>query len=699
MTRTVTLLIVLLAVAPLAGAQDSPIRWGDLSDAEKAISDWPGDPDASAIVLGDVGLAEVEFEGGTGQPRYTLRRHLRVKVLNEGGYDMGEFSMRYHEDSRVRRVRGQTFVPEGDGFRRVELEERDVLDEHVGDETRELRFSMPALTPGAIFEIEYTYTTDGITVIRPWLFQSSEPTLVSEYRFETPVYFDYVALRQGSRVETHPTETLTRFRENLTQQRWTARDVPALREEPFTTTEADYIERVSLQLSRFNRPGGGWDNVLSSWPDVAQDLRRNDYFGRRMRGSRRLRAIAERAEGTVQEKAEALYDIVRTEFVWDGRGGSIFVERDLDDVAESKTGTEAELTMLLLTLYEEAGVPARPVVLSGRSNGRAITEYPILRQFDTMLALVEVPGEAPQLVAPTSPHRPYGEVPVDALNGQAWVVDDESPTWIAFDPVAGTSTTTLARGTLTEDGDFSGTLDLRFTGYDATHLRERLAEAESESPSASGAAVGEATDAEEGAEIETVSVSGEVGEPFMVEATFRAPLAEVVGDEMYVVPYVAMQMDENPFERETREFPVDYAYPRTRTYVADITLPEGWAAIDLPDPMQLSIPSGKVSYLRFIGERPGGVQVRAVLNIIGAQVEPDEYPSLRRLYDEIVAAESEALVIALQAADPLPVADGPETEGGDAEAEAGTDGTEEPGDEAAEDDPTEDDSTDGDDDL
>ena len=645
MARFIALLAALVVAAPLAEAQDPPIRWGRISDAEKALDAWPDDPDAAAVVLGDVGFGEIDIPRSGADIVYRLRRHRRVKMLSEEGYGLGEFSLYYPASARVRGVKGQTFVPGAGGdWERVELSGRDVFDERVDDDTRQIRFSMPGLAPGAIVEFEYTYETDNITVPPTWYFQSEEPTLVSELRLTTPEFFDYVSLSQGPHVAAHAPANASNLDYEATAYRWTAEDVPALRDEPYTTTEADYVERVAFQLRRFNPPGGFPQNILSSWETVAEELRDNEYFGGRSRRNRRVDELAASVVGTVGEKALALYDLVRTEFVWNGESGGIYADRDLDAVVETRTGSAAELTHLLLDLYQEAGVPATPVILSGRSNGRAIPQYPILRQFDTILVLVQVPGEDPQLVSPTSPHRPYGEVPVDALNSDAWLVDYQAPQWITFLAPANTATTTLVRGALGADGAFAGDLQLRLAGYDATDARERLAEAASSA--ASGEAVSEAADAEDDVEIVTVSVSGEVGEPLSVEARFSAPGAEVVGDEMYLVPFVAMQLDENPFQRETRAFPVDYAYPSTRTYVADIDLPEGWEAIDLPDPVQLVLPSRRLSYQRVVGARPGGVQLRAVLTIRGAQIEPDEYQALRELYDEVVAIESEALVIA-----------------------------------------------------
>jgi len=216
---------------------------------------------------------------------------------------------------------------------------------------------------------------------------------------------------------------------------------------------------------------------------------------------------------------------------------------------------------------------------------------------------------------------------------------------------------------LAEDGALEGTLQLRLNGYHAFDMREKLDAAESESSSAASDAVEDTADAEDDVEVEIVEITGEdePDEPLGVEATFVAPPAEVVGDEMYLTPFLAMQMEENPFERETRTFPVDFAYPFTRTYVADIEVPAGWEAIDLPFPVQLTIPSRAVSYQRLISFENGRLQLRAVLTVNRARVEPAEYPALRHLYDEIVATEAEAVVIARSdeapAAMPAPEAD------------------------------------------
>ena len=656
-----TALVLLLLLVPLAAAaQEAPIRWGRITDAEVALDSVAGDPDASAVVLGDVGFAEVRLSSSQEDFEFRVRRHQRVKVFKEAGYKLGEYAIRFSESSDVRGIKGQTFVPEpGGGMRRVELEGRSIVEDEVSDGVREVRFSMPALAPGAIFEVEYTLDSENILVPPVWYFQSSEPTLVSEYRFEIPEFFGYVHYTQGV-VETAAPKGVRARNWEAAEHRWTARDVPALREEPYMTTPEDYVAKIETQLSQTSFPGQPVRPVLSSWAKVAEELTDHGEFGRRLRRNRRVEALAGTASGTDADKARALYDLVRTGYVWNEEGG-IFADRDLDAVVEARGGSAAELNLLLLALLREADVKATPVLVSTRQNGRPLQQYPILSQFDHVLVLVEPEGGELALLDATDPHQPYGRLPADALSGQGWLADPARPEWFSFDPPSDTATLTMVRGALHDDGRVDGTLTLRLNGYDARNLRARLAREAADAPAAAAAeaaeeAAAEAADAADAVDIETVLVKNldDVYAPVDVESTFSTAAGDVVGDEIYLTPFVVMRLDENPFERPSRAFAVDFPYPFTRTYVAEIALPEGAEVADLPAPVSMTIPSGAVSYQRMIGTIPGAVQLRAVLRVAQAQVRPEEYGALRQLYDEIVATESEALVVARAAAPAAP---------------------------------------------
>ena len=638
---------VLLALAPAASAQAASIRWGKLSPAELAMNEAPGDPDATAIVLADIGEDELQplRQGGM---RFTRRRHRRVKVLSEAGYAEGEFSFRYSGDSKVSGIRAHTLVPQPNGdVKAVEVGRRDIFREEVRDGVQEVSFTMPALAPGVVFEVEFTYESDNFVALPPWYFQSRQPTLVSEYHVTSPDFLEYVVLAQGDvSAESRPVE---RMHGNATERVWRARDVPALREEPYTTTYEDYTTRVELQLSRIAVPGDFVRPILTSWPEVAESLSENESFGGRVATSRLRRAQVEGLTGTRDEKMRAAYDMIRTGYTSTGSGG-IFAARDLNDVVETKSGTDAELTLLLAALLKDLDVPIHLAVLSTRSNGRPVELYPIVSQFNRAVVLAEEEGGAWVTLDPTDRNRAFGMLPVESLNDRLWITTPSSANWIDVPLAATTSTTSYVTGTLGDDGSLSGTIQLRLAGYDAERARDRMLAEAADAPSqaaASAEAVAEATDADDGVTILDVTVRDldDVDKPLAMSAAFAASAGERIGDEIYVSPFVLMQLDENPFERPTRSFPVDFAYPFTRTYTASLTLPDGFVPAEETPQIQMTIPSRAVSYVRTVGVQDGTLVVRATLSVSQAQVAPEEYPALRKLYNEIVAAEAEAVVL------------------------------------------------------
>ena len=251
---------------------------------------------------------------------------------------------------------------------------------------------------------------------------------------------------------------------------------------------------------------------------------------------------------------------------------------------------------------------------------------------------------------PTDRHRPLGVLPVVALNGRAWIATPGATGWVDVPPTTGTSTTSFVQGTLSENGALGGTVQIKLTGYDAESARDRMASAAADAPALAAAqaeAAADAADADDGVTIETVAVSGmdDIEAPLTMEATFSGSAGEAIAGDLYLTPFVLMQLDENPFERPTRSFPVDFAYPFERSYTAAITLPPGYVPDDMPETMRLTIPSRAVSYMRIAAVDGDQLSVRAVLKVDRARIEPAEYPALRRLYDEIVAAEAEAIVL------------------------------------------------------
>jgi len=642
MPQRILALFLFVCCAAAAVAQPTAHRWGNVPPEHLAMREFPADPDAQAVILQDVADILVERDGTV-----EYLRHRRVKVLGEGAYSLATVSLVYDTSDRsqsVDRVRGQTFVPQPDGsVRRVALDRSGIFTENLQGGRRRITFTLPALEPGAVFEYSYRYENASPLLIPRWDFQESEPVLYSEYRVEHPRTFAYTFLTPNAPFFTVNTqERGSRAGGETTIRRWVLVDVPALREEPYMTTLDDHLIRLEGQLSEHFHPRLGPVKVLGSWEELATTLRDHPDLGRALRVPRGLRRQAETLTAGVdgdEARARALYDFVRTSVSWDGRR-RVFTESPLARVLEAGRGTAAEANLLLVALLREAGLTAEPVLLSTRDNGAVIEGFPLVSQFNLTAAAVRLGGRWTLLDA-TDPVRPFGMLPAEALNHRAWVVG-ERPEWVGVPPGQSAHRIHLT-GEVSPEGTLVGTIRSERSGYSGAAARRAVRE-----HGASGYLTDALLDGVAGLGVADARVEHEddLEEALVATASVRLDgyLQTAAGlSMMHVKPL--LREDENPFRRETRTFPVDFAYPRTVEFTAEVRLPEGYTVDESPGRSFFVLPNSGGVYERSLDVRDGVMHVAVRRTLLRSRMDPPAYPALREFFERVASAERDVLVL------------------------------------------------------
>lgn len=630
-------------------AQDAPMKWGKIPTWQlQTIDEYPADTNAVALVLGDYGTITVESDWSV-----TFKRHRRIKLLSEAAYDdWGTFGITYYSEDRFERVRnieGQTITQGPNGkLIRKKLDKKSIFKEKVSDEYERVRFTLPGLEPGAVIEYRYTLTRKNPAFLPTWAFQANEPTLHSELRIEHPQTLAYAFASTGvTNYDVREQEKLARRGTDASGYRWVMKDVPALREEPYMTTVQDHRATIEAQLGEYY-DGAQVIKHMRSWPEVAKDLMHEyNMFGKQLGRHRTVREQAKALTAELTdplEKIQAIHTFIRETIEWDGSEG-IFADKDLDDVLKAKVGTGPDLTLLLVDMLRTAGLDAHPILISTRSNGQVVEVYPLLTQFNKVLAYVEV-NSKPMVLDVTQRHGPYTLVPQRALSHRGWVVRDPHPAWISL-PVKGTYRHQGAiMASLAEDGTLSGTLQASDTEYSALAKRLYLADNSEED------FVKERyLDGLDEVQVDSVSVENmeAVDEVLRTSATFSIPqYAQAVGDFIYVNPFLLSRWEENPFRSPTRTFPVDMAFPRDYVYTLRLTLPEGYEIQDLPRSRRMGLASGGGRFLRSMVVQDGVLTLQARFTLGKSVYQPDQYAELRQFFAEVVAVQSEPLVLQRQ---------------------------------------------------
>jgi len=122
------ILCLLLAITNIVHAQKPPIKWGKIDEADLAMSSYPDDPDADAVVLMDYASINFKFQGNTS---YLMDHHVRIKILKESAFDRGDIEIDYYSHQKIEKITGlkaQIILPNGE---KISLKNKDIFTEEI----------------------------------------------------------------------------------------------------------------------------------------------------------------------------------------------------------------------------------------------------------------------------------------------------------------------------------------------------------------------------------------------------------------------------------------------------------------------------------------------------------------------------------------------------------------------------------------
>ena len=93
----------------------------------------------------------------------------------------------------------------------------------------------------------------------------------------------------------------------------------------------------------------------------------------------------------------------------------------LEEYDEEKSKNSADINLLLIAMLREAGIESHPVVLSTRSNGVLRKAFPMLNQFNYVVAMA-ISEEGNIIMDATDAACPPGVLPVRCLNQEGRIV-------------------------------------------------------------------------------------------------------------------------------------------------------------------------------------------------------------------------------------------------------------------------------------
>ncbi len=662
--KLLILLSYLTLIALNVHAQDKvKAKFGDITEKDFATTVYPIDSNANAVIIADVGSSSLE---GNTKSWFSLKfkHYRRVHILNKNGYDVANVTIPLYSNGTAEedldRLKAVTYNLENGKVVETKLDTKaGVFKDKINKNLVIKKFTFPNIKEGSIIEFEYTVMSDYMENLRAWEFQGAYPRLWSEYNLSLPHFFNYVFLTQGYRsydindrkyTNTKYNVTISGgtgrseqvpIEANLTDHRWVIKDVPALKEESFTSTVDNYISKIEFQLSEQRDPLQ-YHKYIGTWSEKTTEMLKDEQFGYQLdKDNGWLKDVngplIKDAPNSL-EKAKKIFTYVRDNFtctnhnVW-------WLDQSLKNLVKSRNGSVAEINLLLTAMLKHAGIQADPVILSTKAHGFTYELYPLLTRFNYVVCQARVDNQTYMLDA-SEPGMGFGYLPAYCYNGHSRVVDKMGTAlYLSSDSLKEKKFTTVFIIN-DEKGKLVGSMQQTPGYYESTRLRTKIKEKGQEQflkdvKSTLGTTV----------EISNPVIDslGQLEQVLGIKYDFD--LKDEMEDIIYLNPMFGQGYKENPFKSATRYYPVEMPFTMDETYNLQLEVPNGYVVDELPKQAIVKFNDDEDGLFEYRLSQSGNyISMRSRIQFKRSTFLPEEYESLREFFNLIVKKHNEQIV-------------------------------------------------------
>ncbi len=656
MKKTLLILLILSGLGKLAVAQDFP--YGTITEEEMNMKKYDKDTSAHAVVLQEYGKARINL-GNDDNIKVFYEYHVKIKIFDAKGFDNGTVKIPVYNNSdgdryeSVEGITGITYYKDDNGnAQSVNLESKTIYPVKESKHLAYYNFALPGLRNGCVIEYKYKLESPYWWDFQTWKFQSDIPKVYSEYEVHIPAFWVFNASLKGFLKLTRSTAEIERqcFSAgsascDCSQLVYGMKDIPAFVEEDYMTSEKNFLSAINFELSDYTNPYTGTKTKWTKeWKDIDYQLKDEFNFGGQLKkkGLFKDRIVPVTAGKTDElSKAKAVYAYIQKSFKWNEYTG-IYSADGLSKALDAHSGNDADINLSLVNALTVAGLNTETVLLSTRENGIVNTLYPVISDFNYVIAKLNI-GDKSYLLDATDPLLPFGTLPLRCLNDKGRVFSLDKPSyWMDLNQPQKEKNTYTLDFTLQDDGKVKGTLVHYSIGYEAYKKRKKIKKFNS---------VDEYVEDLNEKMQKTKILKSEINNLDSLEL----PLEERYEIEMNLYdkvnsnrlsfnPFFLDKTDTNPFKLTERLYPVDWGMPSEDTFILTMHLPANYTIEAPPQLMNISLPINGGKFLTGYEPADKSFTFSNLIQFNKSVYSTQEYPYLKELYNKIIQSEKAEIV-------------------------------------------------------
>ncbi|MDQ1151564.1 transglutaminase domain-containing protein [Sphingobacterium zeae] len=607
------------------------------------------DSNANAIVLNEFGRSSVFVDDYDNRIKLQHEYHVIIRINNKEGFKKANFEIpSYKRGSYIRdyfdELKAVTYNLENGRIEKTELENKKVFRENYSAYLDLNKFTLPSIKEGSIIEVSYRTLEQDLFNFKTWEFQDDIPKIQSQYIAIIPASFTYnVVLRGPYKLSDQKGEVLKEYifldglRMDCSKLTYSMKNIPAFVEEDYMTSPTNFKSAIYYELESIYYPSTGSKKTFSkTWKDVDTDLMNEKAFGGQLKKTdlfkTSLTTIVSPTD-TKLEKAKKIYGYINKQIKWNNYLGK-YAESGIEKALERRTGNIGDINLALVTALLAADLEAYPVILSTRRKGTPNALFPVLSDFDYVIACVDINGIKYKLDA-SNAYLPFGELPLQCLNERGRIIySKKSSDWYPLTAEESSDVNYVLEGTLNDQFKIKGKLTISSKGNKALLKRQHIAKFNSLEE------YWEKLD-EEMPNITLTKSSiqnlEDIDQLLIEEFDVTMDVSKQMGQDVLVLaPNIIDRISYNPFKAQERTYPVDMGFKSKTLYSIKLTIPDQYEIVEKPQNASLALPESAAKY-RYVTQVDGN-QLEILQSLVFNKpiFSVDEYFSLKELYSRII---------------------------------------------------------------
>jgi hypothetical protein len=638
------LLLSLFAALP-AQSQIRDITFGDIPKEDLEMAEYAPDPSADAVILENYASTGMR----SGDEILTVTDcHIRIKIINTGGLDYANVELPYWSGDKLTSLKAASYNLEDGTVVQNLVDKKSYYRDNTSRYRNILRFSVPNVRPGTVIEYKYTLESPDYFSLYTFKFQEEIPVRRCLYRVEFPGYFEYKFVTGGDfkNIVYRSEQGRVLFGDSFMEGfigTWRGSNIPAYREEPFSTGSDDYFSHIGFELSKINIPGYYFQEVSPTYQKYSEKLLDRDDFGGYIKKGSVVKKKAEELKapgGSETDLLRRIYSYVSGYMMWDG-SHDFTASAAMPKVYSQARGNSADINLMLLAMLRMAGIESDPVILSTRENGLINPFFAINSKFNHVVVAAVADGKS-WIIDATDPVRPFSMLPAECLNGRGWVVNRYGGSWVDIDNGEHYGEDVRLEMNLDENGRLTGNATAVYESYDACQIRKFC------SLQGEDAYRDFVQDAKPKWKISGLGLQNldDPEKPVIEKTTMTIPYAsEINSTFMYLNPVVDGRTESNEFYAGERLSVIDLTCPAARKYSCSIRIPDGWTVAELPQSVNLRLDGGGGVFTYHISAEGGTIKLDSEISFSTVTFLPERYETIRNFWSAIISKQAEVVIL------------------------------------------------------